>query len=296
MKIAYFILAHNKTDQLIRLIDRLNDPDNCFIIHFDKNGSDTDFKKLLGYYKTYKNVCFTKRIRCFWGDFSLVKATLECIKTITRLNINYDYAVLLSGHDYPLVHKETIKRFFELNYGKQFIQFFRPKDIWKSEDRIIYYHFNKYNIRESSIKNSIISKFQLLLKKLNIKRKLPLFADFYGGGQWWCLSRECIEYILEFTFNNKKVVSFFKFVHIPDELFFQTIILNSQFKNQVVNNNLRYIDWSTIPAPKILGQEDLVAMTSSNKLFGRKFDSDKDNKILDLIDGYLEQALDGRKE
>ncbi|MDE5413800.1 beta-1,6-N-acetylglucosaminyltransferase [Alkalihalobacterium chitinilyticum] len=288
MKIAYIILAHNKPEQLIRLINRLNEEDITFIIHYDKNSPDSEFGELKDFFSNYNNIYFSERIKCYWGGINLVRATLGCLSLLQKENIQYDYASLLSGQDYPLFSNSKIKEFFYQNKGKQFMQYFKPINVWKNEDRIRYYYFNNYNIRGNSFKKFVFSNFNRIIKKLNIRRYYYPFEEFYGGSQWWSLSKDCINYILDYTRQNGKAVSFFKYVFIPDEIFFQTIILNSDFKELVVNNHLRYIDWSSDPAPKVLGKEDLNLLINSNKLFARKFDCNKDSEVLDLIDEICE--------
>jgi hypothetical protein len=289
MKIAYIILAHSNINHIKRLVGSLNDEHSTFVIHFDKNSSKKEFSRLKTYFLDYQNIHFTKRIKCYWGDFSLVRATLECIKHLFDRDVDFDYCILLSGADYPLVNKEEIKKFFMENNGKQYIQYFNPSDVWGSDDRTDYFHFNKHCYsKKKSLINYIITKFQLILKKINLKRNSRPFKQFYGGGQWWCLSKDCLLYILDFTNKHKKSVSFFKRVHIPDELFFQTILVNSHYNNQIVNNNLRYIDWSAIPAPKILGVDDFQSIINSKKLFARKFNNNVDGKIISMIDKFIQ--------
>jgi hypothetical protein len=56
----------------------------------------------------------------------------------------------------------------------------------------------------------------------------------------------------------------------------------------MINNNLRYIDWSLGGAsPKILKIEDTEKIGQSGKFFARKFDTDIDSEILDWIDANL---------
>ena len=117
------------------------------------------------------------------------------------------------------------------------------------------------------------------------KRKFPKGFKPFGGSSYWCLSRECIEYVHNFINQNNEFVDFFRYVLIPDESFFQTIILNSPLRNSVNNNNLNYIRWiPKAPSPIILGKSDFEQIISSEKLFARKFDLNKDADILDMID------------
>ncbi|NGY93813.1 beta-1,6-N-acetylglucosaminyltransferase [Bacillus megaterium] len=47
----------------------------------------------------------------------------------------------------------------------------------------------------------------------------------------------------KFCSNKKDIYNYFKYVLIPDEIFFQTILLNSKFKDEIINDNLTYINW-----------------------------------------------------
>ena len=73
---------------------------------------------------------------------------------------------------------------------------------------------------------------------------------------------------------------------MPDEIFFQTILLNSPFQRMAVNDNLRYIEWPNPDSgsPVILCKGDFGKLISSPKLFARKFDVTVDADVLDLID------------
>jgi hypothetical protein len=62
--------------------------------------------------------------------------------------------------------------------------------------------------------------------------------------------------------------------------------MNSPLKHVVVNDNLRYIDWSKkgVPHPALLTIDDADNLLNSSKLFARKFDIELDEAVLDLID------------
>jgi hypothetical protein len=101
----------------------------------------------------------------------------------------------------------------------------------------------------------------------------------------WTISYDCAGYILAFTKKNQRFIDFFKLCHIPDEMFFHTIIMNSPYKPKVFNDNLRYVDWAEAkPNPKILTRDDLPKLLASEKLFARKFDTSVDTEVQDLID------------
>ena len=72
-------------------------------------------------------------------------------------------------------------------------------------------------------------------------------------------------------------------------IFFQTLILNSPFKNTVVHNTLREIQWNGGPNPKTYTLEDYQLICESEALFARKFDSEVDNEIIKKVYQYIKE-------
>ena len=68
-----------------------------------------------------------------------------------------------------------------------------------------------------------------------------------------------------------------------DEIFFQTVLMNSNFADRIVHNNMRYIDWSVISPPKFLTVEDYEKIISSRTLFCRKIESKTATELLPLL-------------
>lgn len=280
MKIAYLLLAHKYPEQLKRLILRLRDEHTSFFIHIDKKTDDAIYNQIVELLNGIPNVYFTTRYKCYWGDFNIVKASIAGIKMMLNSGTSFDYAVLLSGQDYSLKSNNQIKQFFQENKGKEFIEFFSlySKNPWTKEnghypalERINYWHLR---FRSKHFYTTLI------------KRRFPSGFEPFGGSQWWCLSRACLEYVNSFIPQNPQLINYLKYVYVPDEIFFQTIILNSPFKDKVSNDHLRYMDWEN-PNPNVpatLCKGDFEKLSNSSKLFARKFDLTRDPEILDLID------------
>jgi len=76
-----------------------------------------------------------------------------------------------------------------------------------------------------------------------------------------------------------------KYTFCPEELYFQTVIMNSKYAKNVSNNNLRYIDWNPSrvgkdsTSPAILDLNDLEKIKNSNMLFARKFDTPNSDEL-----------------
>ena len=271
MKIAYIISAYRYPEQLIRLVTRLSTERTSFFIHVDQKTDDKIYHQMVDGLSHLPNIHFLKRHRCYWGDFGHVAATIKGIQEIFRLNISFDWVVLLTGQDYPIKSNEQIEEFFSKNAGKSFMESEElPRPIWPNGGfaRIQYWHFclfnrhfifpaklwmNTYNY--SQIKQDIGFRiaaklwFALILW-FPIKRKFPQGFKPFGGSSYWCLSRDCVNYVHSFIQQNPAFVNFFKYVDVPDEMFFQTIVLNSPFKDTVIDDTLKYEDWEN-PNPMI---------------------------------------------
>ena len=90
--------------------------------------------------------------------------------------------------------------------------------------------------------------------------------------------------------NKDELYRYYKYTICADELFFHTL-LKELMKNDhsiKIKSSLHYIDWQrkNVSLPVIFKVEDfnLLQGQSINFLFARKFDTDVDESILDLID------------
>lgn len=281
LKVAFLILAHKNPSQIVTFIDALDCEQTAFFIHIDKKSNimgDSSLEKL----KNRKNVFFTKqRKNVSWGGYGHIDATLLLLKECLEKD-KYDYISLHSGQDLPIKNKYEIIDFFKKNQGKEFIEFFslKIKTWWPDNpiDRIKYYWF----IEEIGLEKS----WELYEAQKELCTERKYFEDIqpYAGWQWWTITRDCAQYIIDYVSKNPSFCDYYKYTLIPDEGFFQTIILNSHFKEKVLCYNLTY--WEGAPGqlhPKVFTEDDYNKLVTSDRFFARKFDVDVDEKIIKMI-------------
>jgi len=281
MHLNYLILCHKNLAQVDNLIDTIQHPNARIFVHIDQKVCTNEIKQQK--FITSKNVTvLKKRLVVSWGGFSMVESTLLLLTAALQQHTS-GYMILLSGEDYPLKPSAEIYSYLNKNYGTQYLEFKSiPDTSWNlngGEDRFRYYWF----VDEIGYHDShILYKLQY---QNNLQRQIIPNFDFFGGSQWWCITTECVYYIVEFLKKNPDYLKFFKYSHIPDELFFHCIIMNSFMSEQVVNNNLRYIDWNTSSGhPKILTLDDLNSMKQSNKFWARKIQLPTSENLLKALD------------
>ncbi|GGB87096.1 beta-1,6-N-acetylglucosaminyltransferase [Dyadobacter sediminis] len=283
MKIAHLILAHSQPAQLERLIDSLQHENAYFFIHIDQKATESNFDFLAARDRVF---LISNREKVFWGAYSMVQATLNGFLAIARSGLQIDLVNLLSGSDYPLKSAEEIHDFFEKNPDKNFMEYkFIPEEWREAETRFTEYHLTNYRFRGKTMLQRWMNKFLPV-------RKMPDLLVPVGKSQWLSITMEAVQFIITYLDEHPEVVRFFKLTWAPDEMIFQTILYNSTFRSKLINNNLRYIDWSAGNAsPKTLDYEDVGKLLASPALFARKFDLVKYPEILDMLDKRIHSHL-----
>jgi hypothetical protein len=275
MKIAYLILSHHYPEQLSRMINALISEGTLFFVHVDLKTDIQPYHQLLN---TDQVEFIAERVKVYWSKYSIVEAELNLIRA--ALKTDADYFVLLSGVDYPIVSNSEIHAFFEGNGYEYFSSSFLGSGGWEAAAA----RYQRFYVDQPWLQKIIDIAGGLIPK-----RKMPDHLRPYGGATWWNLTRDCCEYVLNYAAAHPNIMKFYSYTNCPDEMFFQTTILNSPFSERVVNNDLRYVDWSDCAAgksfsPNLLTKVDFEKICKSGKLFARKFDASVDWAILDMID------------
>jgi hypothetical protein len=279
MKIAHLILTYTNPQLTERLIKKLAHPQFDFYIHVDKKYSIEPYL----YLKQYPNVYFIQnREDVRWAGYNTIKATFNCIKEIVASGIRYTYINFMSGQDYPLKSAEYMLDFFNRNQGKQFIEYQSFDGEWtEAQPRIDRYHFINFKFRGRY-------KVERVLNWLTPKRTMPRNLKPYGKAMFWMMSPERAMYVVNYVERHQDVERFLLFTWGSDEFVFQTILMNSPYKDELVNNDYRYIDWSGGGShPKVLELADLGAMSQTNNLFIRKVNAEKSGPLLDALDKII---------
>lgn len=286
MKKAYIILAHKNLGHLMRMVERLDDSNSYFFIHVDlKTTLPCSYADLA----KHERVTLLRRISTTWAGFSLAQVTLNALYEIKDSGIEFKAISLLSGQDYPIKSNREIDNYLEQSeYGVYLDYFTLPN--YKRWEAGGTYRYKKYFFGNGKL-SIIFSRFMNLLSTYipALARKLPPDLHPYCGSQWWTIDMYALDYILNFIREHPDYVDFHKFTFAPDELFFHIILLNAmdtKLKNSICKDNLRYIKWEKLdnPHPEILSPGDLDGLTKTSALFARKFEGEKEEKILDLID------------
>jgi hypothetical protein len=281
--IAILILAHHNPEQLGLLIEHLC-PDFDVFVQIDKKSALT-----IEGLPVRDNVHYYKEIPVFWGHVSQIwnmKFILE-----KAYALGYDRYCYISGEDFPIKSNSYIQQFFDA-HADTIYMYANPLPIatWgfnKGFDRLDRYWFMKFNHRPFV---KVLGRATLIIQRIlgfKIKR-YPL--AYYAGSNWLNLTHESVAYLFHFLEQNPKFIKKLKHSRATDEIWVQSVLMNSPLKEKIVNDDLRYIDWTTGPEyPRILDKNDISKIENSEALFARKFKNDRDEKFFKLFIFNLNQ-------
>lgn len=269
-KIAYILLCHKDPDAVIQQAERLTAVGDFMAIHFDARAGEEDFEKIQDALRGNENVVFArKRIKCGWGEWSLVQATLHAVEAAEEAFPRATHFYMLSGDCMPVKSAEYMRAFLDrrdVDYIESF-DFFASDWIktGMKEDRLIYRHF----LNERTHKR-LFYLSRDLQKKLGLSRKIPPDLEIMIGSQWWCLRRRTVEAVLEFIRHRRDVVRFFRTTWIPDETFFQTLVRHFVSEEEIESRTLTFLMFTDYGMPVTFCNDGYDLLLSQDFLFARK--------------------------
>ncbi|MEY8839424.1 DUF5928 domain-containing protein [Cribrihabitans sp. XS_ASV171] len=269
-KIAYILLCHKDPDAVVMQAERLTAAGDYMSIHFDASADRAAFERIRHALSDNPNVTFArKRVRCGWGEWSLVQATLYAIESAVEEFPRATHFYMLSGDCMAIKTAEYAHRFLDENdrdYIESFDYFESDwiKTGWK-EERLIYRHW----FNERTQKRRFYAMFNTQ-KKLGLTREIPADIQVMIGSQWWCLRRRTIEAILDFTRKRRDVMRFFRMTWIPDETFFQTLVRHLIPEGEIESRTLTFLMFSDYGMPVTFYNDHYDLLLSQDFLFARK--------------------------
>ena len=283
-KHAYLVMAHNNWDTVKTLLQLLDHPRNDIFMHIDRKAADFPLEELTCGIQ-YSQVHFYKEIDVRWGGYSQIETELFLLRMATSKG-TYAFYHILSGSDLPLCTPERIHEFFDCHTEENFIHVVPVTRCSKEiQRRAKYYHF----FVRKSLKYQWMYTFlhrMLLVPQILIGVNRSRNMKIYYGSNWASLTHAFARYLLD---NEQYIQKTFRHVNSCDDLYKQTLIKMGKFKiysesPKTTVSVLRYIDFSAGGAsPKTLTLDDAEAIMGSNAFFARKFDAQKDQRIINKV-------------
>ena len=290
---AYIITANGNLLVLETCLRLIDDSRNDVFVLFDKKAKiNNSVKEKLKHESSFSNVFFLPDQNINWGGVSQIKAELRLLDEVVKhevLSGPYSFIHYLQGADLPLKPQDEIHSYFDARKGKQFVSF-NDEDESRYWSRSQFYHFlaDFPSFRHCFFLRAIDKMLVVIQKVLGVKRNKDL--ELYSGSALWSITSEFAHYLVS---NENEITKRFKASLTADEVFVQTFLMRSQYKDEIAHEgNMRLINWQ-LPHPKnsphTWEKKDwpLLQEGMAGALFARKFSQDIDMCIVMLVEDRI---------
>ena len=276
------IMTIYKDVEMVNHFISLTPQDWGIYIHLDKKSkihiSDVDSRA---------RVFSIKKI--YWGGWEHLYAFWFLLNKAKESGVHYDYFHLISGQDFyacPTACFDDILGSEKMSYMGLFPI---PNKHWHWDGG---YKIFKYRTLSSfcdirkTVPRAVNKLYYLLQKYTHTEKPLPSYP-LYGSTVYSSLHHDFVEWMLA-SDSAKSLLKGLKNSTCAEEVFFQTVIMNSPFKDKVkAEVTLRYVDWHSVQRPKFLDASDFEKIKASNSLFCRKVDSRLSKDLVPLLGNYV---------
>jgi len=283
---AILITAYKNFEHLKNLVDFFDESYSVYIHIDQKSEVPAKYIEYLDQKSTVRLI--SREFNINWGGVNHLNAILLLAREALKDKSNIAFH-LITGHDYPIKNLEEFNRFHFVNGTNSYMEYFPlPFDSWPRGgiDRLSRYNINDYVDGRKGLKKIFVEGVLKLQRIFGITRKFSdKFPKLYGGSTYWTLSRDCVEYVFKYMDAHPDFKKRFDYSFCSEEIFFQTVLLNSPLKDNIIQDNLRFIVWEVRNGnfPANLDMRDFEDITKSKALFARKFEFPVSSELLSKI-------------
>jgi hypothetical protein len=290
LKIAFLIMAHNNVELLNDFIQQILRYDKSDIfVHVDKKAEN-----MIPQIKKAGRIHILKQhIDAAWGDYTQIEMIHLLLDEAYRFG-EYDYYSLHSGVDMLIKPVNDLVEYLSKTRKYGYYDCSKlPAKNWGHGgglERISLKYpqiFRKRYQPQHPIRY-IRAMYQMLYQYGIMKgKKLPEKYTFYGGSEWFTVSKQCVERYFNFIKNNQEYDELFHKALMGDEIYFLSIFEMTRKEAVAEEKNcLTYIDWKQrgqkngSGSPNNMSMNFLSEIENSGMFFARKFNPDFDSEVI----------------
>jgi hypothetical protein len=229
--ILFCILVHDSPRQTMRLLRAIYNTTDHFVIHVDQSAHPAYKNVLQAVRDAFPRIHVISNHICTWGGYSLVAAEIDMIRTGLELHGGWTHAMFLSGTHLPVWPMAMIRGW--LVEGLSFMTWDeiprtteRPERAWTAG---IWDRFNWYYDEVTGVG----------LRQGELAGPPPFL--YAKGEQWVVLARNHAEYAVRPGLD--PVRQRLARTAVPDEAFFQSVLLNSDYRDRIRQEKTTVAIW-----------------------------------------------------
>jgi hypothetical protein len=286
--VAYVVLSHRNPEQVLRLVRALGEgPAARVLVRHDPRGARLSAAEI----EAAGGEAIEDEIEVRWADWSYLELILACLREAAARH-DPDWALILSGQDYPLRPLAEIEAELEASLVDGRLGAVREVERRRpaaGDDefflRCRYRHYTRPRaIPDLPRAMRPLAYVRDLPPLVGIRRLGPAPLRFFASADWVTLGRRAIAAVLAAA-EDRRLMRHFRRVAVPSESFFASVLLGDD-SLAIERDHRRFAPFSEAGAahPDLLTSGDYDRVVASGADFARKFDAAVDAHVLDLLD------------
>ncbi|GHG13954.1 DUF5927 domain-containing protein [Paracoccus aerius] len=223
VRLGVVLLCHDDLGLAARLARVWADGGARVAIHVDAKvpaRKDASLRRALA---DCDGVIFTRRHRCSWGRFSLVRATQDAAEDLLDRFSDTTHVYLASGACLPLRPVAELTAYLAADPDRDHIESVSSHDVGWTVGGLNEERFTLFFPFDWKRRRWLFDRFVDWQRRRRICRRMPAGLSPHLGSQWWCLTARTLRAILDDP-RRAEFDRFFRFTWIPDESYFQTLV------------------------------------------------------------------------
>ena len=223
MSLGVIMLVHTGFDRAEQMVRQWSAGGCPVVIHIDSKVGRATHDHFVEALADLPDVRFTPRFRCEWGTWGMVEATQSAATRMLEDFPDVRHVYLASGACLPLRPVAELRAYLDARPDTDFIESATTADVPWTVGGLDRERFTLRFPFAWKKQRRLFDGFVRLQQLLRYRRRLPEGLVPHMGSQWWCLTRQTLDAILN---DPRRAVfdRYFRRVWIPDESYYQTLV------------------------------------------------------------------------
>jgi len=267
MTLGVVMLVHtgfDRAEQVVRHWAAANCP---VVIHVDSKVDKSTYDDFAAALSDLADVRFCARHRCEWGAWGLVAASQSAATLMLEDFPDVQHVFLASGSCLPLRPIVDLQAYLTARPDIDFIESATTADVPWTVGGLDRERFTLHFPFRWKTQRWLFDRFVRLQQVVKYKREIPEGLVPHMGSQWWCLTRQTLDLILNDP-RRATYDGYFRHVWIPDESYYQTLVRLHARKVESRSLTLSKFDYQG--KPHIFFDDHLELLQRSDCFVARK--------------------------
>lgn len=266
MSVGFVMLAHAALNRAAQVAKVISDAGCPLVIHVDARVGSA-YEAFAQRVSGLPGVTLSPRLECEWGTWALVQASRDGAEHLLREHPDLTHVYLISGACLPIKPISELSAFLADHRDTDFIESVTIAEVPWTKGGLSDERFTLTFPFAWKKRRKLFDLWVDMQRLVRRHRKLPAGLVPHMGSQWWCLTRQTLERILQDS-KREEIERYFRRVWIPDESYFQSLV--RLYGCKVESRSLTLSKFDFQGKPHVFYDDHLALLRQSSLFFARK--------------------------